>query len=269
MSIGNHVVAVSKTGYGSYSTTQKLRPGSNSLSVTLTTSSGSTGDLYATSSPSIANLYVDGSYKGLTPLTVSSLSVGNHIVAINKTGYDTYSETKYISEGNNSFFVYLIPSTGSLSVTSSPSSANLYIDGSYKGLTPLTVSSLSIGNHVVIVNKTGYDTYSETKYISEGSNSLNVTLTPVIVSNQTNQTGSLSVTSSPSSADLYIDDSYKGLTPFTVLGLSVGYHDVKLIKSGYYVDIQTRNIFPGNNSLNVILTPLIVSNSTNSTNQTG
>jgi hypothetical protein len=76
--------------------------------------------------------------------------------------------------------------TGSLFVASSPSSANLYVDGAYKGLTPYTASGLSVGNHNVQVTKSGYNAYSTTKYIYAGSNSLNVTLT--IASNQTNQT---------------------------------------------------------------------------------
>jgi hypothetical protein len=78
------------------------------------------------------------------------------------------------------------PETGSLTVASSPSSASLYVDGAYKGLTPLTVSGLSVGNHNVQVTKSGYNSYSTTKYIYVGSNSMNVTLTPA--TNQTNQT---------------------------------------------------------------------------------
>src|SRR3989344_3909083 len=73
--------------------------------------------------------------------------------------------------------------TGKLSVTSNPSSASLYIDGAYRGLTPLTVSNLFVGNHKVNVKKPGYNVYSTTKYVYAGNNSLNVTLTPV-----TNQT---------------------------------------------------------------------------------
>ena len=77
--------------------------------------------------------------------------------------------------------------TGSLSVTSVPSSASLYIDGSYKGLTPLTVSSLIVGSHSVQVTKSGYNSYSTSKYIYVGNNTLSVILT-LAAKNQTNQT---------------------------------------------------------------------------------
>ena len=76
--------------------------------------------------------------------------------------------------------------TGSLIVASYPSSASLYVDGAYKGLTPMTVSGLSVGNHAVSVTKSGYNTYSTSKYVYVGSNSLNVTLNPV--ANVTNVT---------------------------------------------------------------------------------
>lgn len=66
--------------------------------------------------------------------------------------------------------------TGSLSVTSNPTGANLFVDSVFKGTTPRTVSGLSVGNHNIKVTKSGYNNYITTKYISIGNNSLNVTL---------------------------------------------------------------------------------------------
>lgn len=76
--------------------------------------------------------------------------------------------------------------TGSLSVFSVPSKANLYIDGAFRGFTPITVSGLIVGNHNVLVTKSGYSSYSATKYIYVGGNALNVTLTKF--TNTTNST---------------------------------------------------------------------------------
>jgi len=76
--------------------------------------------------------------------------------------------------------------TGSLTVTSDPSGAYLYVDSTYQpvGLTPYTVQGLSVGNHKVWVTKPGYMEYITTLYINKGSNFLNVVLTPIPV-NQT------------------------------------------------------------------------------------
>ena len=83
--------------------------------------------------------------------------------------------------------------TGSLFVTSTPSGAGIYVDGPLKGLTPYTVSNLSIGNHNIQVSKSGYNIYTTTKYIYAGSNFLDATLIPITnQTNQTNQTVKLS-----------------------------------------------------------------------------
>lgn len=134
------------------------------------------GNLYVTSNPSDASLYFDKSYRGQTPQTISNLGVGYYVIDFVKTGYKNYSAGAYVVVGNNSLNVDLIVQTGSLSVTTTPTGAKLYIDNSYKGLTPRTVSSLSIGNHTVQVSKVGYLNYTTTKYVSAGSNALNLTL---------------------------------------------------------------------------------------------
>ncbi|MGV8171175.1 MAG: PEGA domain-containing protein [Candidatus Woesearchaeota archaeon] len=144
--------------------------------------------------------------------------------------------------------------TGSLYVASSPSGASLYVDNIYKGVTPYTASGLTIGNHAVKLTKTGYNTYTTTKYIYARSNTLNVTLTTNSTGNPTNQTGSLYVASSPSGASLYVDNIYKGVTPYTASGLTIGNHAVKLTKTGYNTYTTTKYIYAGSNTLNVTLT---------------
>ena len=67
--------------------------------------------------------------------------------------------------------------TGSLYVTSTPANASLYVDSVYKGVTPYTVSNLTLGNHNVVLTRMGYNNYSTTKTIVAGSNILNVSLT--------------------------------------------------------------------------------------------
>jgi hypothetical protein len=148
--------------------------------------------------------------------------------------------------------------TGNLTVTSTPSAANLYVDGTYRGLTPLTVLGLSLGNHIVNVTKSGYYDNVSTKSISAGSNSMAVTLTSIT-------TGNLTVTSTPSAANLYVDSVYRGLTPLTVLGLSLGNHNIRVTKSGYYDNVSTKSISAGSNSMAVTLVPLPITNGTNLT----
>lgn len=53
-------------------------------------------------------------------------------------------------------------SGGSISVSSSPSGASVYLDGSYLGITPRTITGISIGSHTITVRLTGYQDSSQT-----------------------------------------------------------------------------------------------------------
>ena len=54
------------------------------------------------------------------------------------------------------------PSFGTLAVSSTPSGSDVYIDNAYKGLTPVSISAVPNGNHVLLVKRDGYQDYSRT-----------------------------------------------------------------------------------------------------------
>jgi hypothetical protein len=70
------------------------------------------------------------------------------------------------------------PTTGSISVSSNPSDANVYLDGAYKGTTPTTLYNVPIGSHAVKFTKLGYNDISSTVTVSLGQTaSVSKTLT--------------------------------------------------------------------------------------------
>ncbi len=152
------------------------------------------------------------------------------------------------------------PAFGSIAVTSSPSGANVYLDNVYKGFTPLTLDAVPNGNHVVILRLDGYEESSRTIVVMGNLQSLNTVLNTLATNNPTSaatmqatgtvtvspgktvavspESGSLSVTTSPPGALVYIDGEMKGVTPTTIPGLSAGEHSVNLILTGYS-DLKT------------------------------
>ncbi|MDD1701201.1 MAG: PEGA domain-containing protein [Methanoregula sp.] len=150
------------------------------------------------------------------------------------------------------------PAFGSISVTSDPSGANVYLDNAYKGITPLTLESVPNGNHVIVLRLDRYQESSRWIVVNGNSPSVFVTLvllptiTPTATSNVTptgsstvqpttapaGESGSLSVTTSPSGARVYVDGELKGVTPATIPGLSAGKHTVLLSLAGY-LDLNT------------------------------
>jgi hypothetical protein len=52
----------------------------------------------------------------------------------------------------------LIPLTGSLKITTSPSGARILLDSADQGTSPVTLTNISAGNHTLTVMKEGYIT---------------------------------------------------------------------------------------------------------------
>ena len=71
---------------------------------------------------------------------------------------------------------------GSVSITSSPAGAKVWLDGSYKGLTPLTLREIPVGSHVVTLMKQGYiKTKKEFTVSKDKKTELNVSLSSEVV----------------------------------------------------------------------------------------
>lgn len=70
---------------------------------------------------------------------------------------------------------------GSIDISSSPSSASVYVDGDYQGTTPCTVDDLSTGSHKVLLKKSGYDEWGKfVKVTSGGTTTVDADLSAII-----------------------------------------------------------------------------------------
>ena len=79
---------------------------------------------------------------------------------------------------------------GSVTVTSRPSGAEVFIDGEQHGVTPCTVANLPIGTHRVVVRLAGYQLFSGNASVVTGKNSvIQARLTPVDVEPEDDGTG--------------------------------------------------------------------------------
>jgi hypothetical protein len=58
--------------------------------------------------------------------------------------------------------------TGSLYVDSRPRGANVLIDGKRVGQTPLNLSEVSVGSHVVVIEMAGKKTWTATSLVTAG-----------------------------------------------------------------------------------------------------
>ena len=109
-------------------------------------------------------------------------------------------------------------------MSSSPSGVSAVLDNGYDQIvTPGSFNTVSTGYHTVQVTMAGYQPYSTNIPVSSGATSnVDATLTP----NQ--QVGSISVSSVPKSASVYIDNIFEGMTNVIVGNLAAGTHTVTL-----------------------------------------
>jgi|SRR5579862_1160516 len=171
------------------------------------------GQLQISSDPAGADIEVDGNYVGNTPSTVSA-AAGQHEISIKKPGFNPWQRKITVSAGQINVVAQLEAGSAPVSPAStSPSPTN-----------NAPVASLA---------------KSQSQPIASPPSTASPVLQPAVlksveqpapVSGET--TGTVSVTSDPSGADIFVDSVGKGHAP-ALLKLPAGKHQVQLVLNGY------------------------------------
>ena len=217
-----------------------------------------TGSIYVDSSPPGATALLDGGTAYLyTPGTFSALPPGEHTVILAKPGYQTLSKSVKVSTGGTVNIIVTLDQVvapGSLSVSSTPKGAGLYIDGISQGKTDRIVGNLAPGSHLVTLTLAGFTTWSQMVTVKSGE------LTPVtatLIAEVNPTTGDLRVSSTPSGAAVYVNGNFEGTTPpdslLDITDLAPGAANVLLKKSGY-ADYQTTAVIESGKLVQVFAT---------------
>ncbi len=131
------------------------------------------GSIAVTSDPSGAPVSVNGVPQGTTPFSMM-LKPGLHDIAVG-TGAQAVSRRVTVTRGGDSRMLFELrrgtgsaaAAVGGLQVDTEPPGAKVQIDGEPRGVAPLTVSDLTAGEHVVVVQGTG-EPVSRTVTVQEG-----------------------------------------------------------------------------------------------------
>lgn len=112
------------------------------------------GSLDVVSSPSGATITLDGKEYGTTPNTLNRLLIGDYTVELSRQGYATVRKTISIAEGTSAMLSETLSNGREVSIRSTPSGAELFVDGKALGETPFT-GSLTFGSHVLKIESSG------------------------------------------------------------------------------------------------------------------
>jgi PEGA domain len=148
-----------------------------------------------------------------------------------------------------------------LEIASTPAGAEIQIDGNFVGNTPSTIG-VSAGDHLIRIEKNGYEPWERKLKISTGKVNVNTELEPKANRDQKTETAvastppplsapsappapphdttappseilvTIDITSEPVGADIYIDDAETGLTPM-IVKLKPGKHAFRMFMTGY------------------------------------
>lgn len=180
LAAGPHVVILRLAGYQDWLGTVEVPENSvGFIDAQLDVAAASTtGDLLVSSNPPGAAVFNDGVFQGNTmpgdALDLTGLSPGKHTILLSLRNYQEYTtEVEVVAGGVNIVYAELVPAptpsqSGSLLINSNPQGANVFLDNACVGITPLTIPSVTAGNHALLLRLPGYSDYSTTLTISPG-----------------------------------------------------------------------------------------------------
>jgi hypothetical protein len=194
-----------------------------------------TGSLTVTSEPSGQPVLIDGTAQGMTPVTLTIAS-GGHRIEVG-SGAQLHSRPVTITRGGDvAVHVALttpppdgaVPGTGGLQIATDPPGARVTVDGEARGVAPLTIANLKVGDHVVSVRGATGDPINRTVTVQEASvASLFISMSP----RGAFASGWLAVTSGGVPLQIMENGALVGTTDTPRILLPAGTHDLELVNN--------------------------------------
>ena len=158
-----------------------------------------------------------------TPYTNNMLAAGIYEITVSKNKFETTTQIVDIQDGDNKIVEIEMPYLyGKLYVTSEPSGANVIVDGTNYGVTPIEINTLVVGTYELKLEKSDCAPVTKTITLDE-KNRLTV--------DEELPTGREIFISTDGTGDkIFVDDNYIGESPLTAY-MSFGEHDVKAVRN--------------------------------------
>jgi len=186
----------------------------------------SEGTVSVTSQPEGARVVIDGAARGVTPLRLP-LPAGSHVIEIEHQ--DTRRSIPVTLEAGATSSHYFdltaaAPPTGRLDVTSDPAGASVTIDGTLRGVTPLSLDAMPPGSHRVVVANRDMTSTRAVTITAGATQTLVVPLARLIATN-----GFVSV-QAPIDLEIFLDGTKIGSSTANVR-LPAGRHTLDLLNA--------------------------------------
>ena len=178
---GSYSYTVTAAGYHPQSGTFSVAGSKVSKNITLSADSATV----TLTAPDNAEIWVNGVMKGTSSWS-GTLNSGTYIFEARKAGHKSATLSKHITsaEPRQSYTLPApTPIVGSLIISGTPINADVTLDGKAVGQLPLKLNDILVGEHTIVVSKSGYETYTQSVTIAEGKTAtINATLKKQITS---------------------------------------------------------------------------------------
>ncbi len=190
------------------------------------------------SEPEGAEVTFKGKVIGITPLVIPGLPAGDYSADLFLKGHARTQVTwRIANERPVAAKGYLDSNVGTVTITSTPDQASVFIDGREVGNTPLALTKTE-GSYTVRVESDGCIPVERTvRVVKQKKNRAHFKLAQ--------RPGGIQVTSKPAGADVFINSEKRGVTPCTVEALEPGKYTLRLEKAGYDPLEASIKIVPG------------------------
>ena len=232
---GDYQVRLSKENYLDTVFNVSIKDSTTTSKIVTLKSTKTTGSIFLQSVPNGAQIFISGNnINKTTPEGISNLEEGNYEFALKLPGYnDTTFNVVIIKDQRIDKTIILkkdSAESGCVFIESSPPGAQIFLEGiNTNKITPSVIENLDEGPHQFTLKLSGYnDTTFSTIIIKNQQVNKNITLTRQF------NTGSLFLQSTPSGAQIFLDDvNTDNITPFTIEDIEEGLHKVTLKLIGY------------------------------------
>ena len=173
-----------------------------------------------------AYVYVADQLIGQAPLKTDRLASGTYSIRLIKDLYKSYETTVTVTDGNVTTISPVLQADFARVTLSVDNGAEIWVNGEHKGSGSWT-GDLATGSYLVECRKTNHRSTSDNINVSSDMTSRRITLKAPSPIN-----GSLSISSAPDFAEVYLDGTHIGQTPLYLPETLIGSHTLKLTKSG-------------------------------------
>jgi hypothetical protein len=178
------------------------------------------------SQPSGAKVIINGQESGDTPYQVE-LPWGQYKVTVKLPQHHPAQQDVELNSAETQELNFtLLPAYGALSVTSSPSKANVFIDGDLAGKTPLNLTRKPSRTYNVRVERANFHTVEQqVQVVDQETATLHAALSKSV--------GGATIQTDPAGAVIEINGETVGRTPFQLTNKPPGTYQVRLTKALY------------------------------------